>query len=135
MRKTNHGNRGLATALPKARFHITNAPRWYATKKKAVVVHHVSDDQVVAVLEILSPGNKCSGTALKASVTKAQDLLYAGVHLNLVDLLPPGSRDPEGIHPLVWGDDDFDTFEFVPTKPLTAPGISAGSGPRRLWSL
>jgi hypothetical protein len=74
---------------PKTRFHIKDAPKWYASKKKAVTIRHVSEHRVVAVLEIVSPGNKSSRSALTAFVRKGQDLLAAGVHLSLVDLFPP----------------------------------------------
>jgi hypothetical protein len=123
-------NGGIAVEVspPKTRFHIANAPKWYASKKKSVVVHHVTTHRVVAVLEIVSPGNKDSKTALEAFVRKARDLLAAGVHLAVVDLFPPTPRDPEGIHPVIWGDDDSDQFRFNPRKPLTCASYIGGFG-------
>jgi hypothetical protein len=97
-----------------------------AAKKKAVTIRHVSEPRVVAVLEILSPGNKASRSALATFVRKAQDLLAAGVHLALVDVFPPTARDPQGIHPIVWGEDDDDTFQFDPAKPLTCASYIGG---------
>src|SRR5580700_1920973 len=47
----------MAALPPQARFRITNIPKWYAAKKNAVTIRHVSEHRVVAVLEILSPGN------------------------------------------------------------------------------
>ena len=44
----------------------------YATKAKAVVIHHKSNHQVIAVVEIVSPGNKNSRHGLRAFVTKAE---------------------------------------------------------------
>src|SRR5439155_13012003 len=52
----------IRTVQPKARFYIPDAPKWYANLKKAVVVRHVSEHRPVAVLEIVSPGNKDSRT-------------------------------------------------------------------------
>jgi Protein of unknown function (DUF4058) len=123
-----NGGVAVEMPLPKTRFHITDAPKWYAGKKKSVVVRHVTDHRVVAVLEIVSPGNKDSRTAIEAFVRKARDLLSAGVHLVLVDLFPPTTRDPEGIHPVVWGEDDGDTFRFNPRKPLTCASYIGGLG-------
>jgi len=120
------GGIAVAASPPQARFRITNVPKWYASKKKAVTIRHVSEHRVVAVLEIVSPGNKASRSALSAFVRKAQDLLTAGVHLALVDLFPPTTRDPEGIHPIIWGEDDDDTFEFDPAKPLTCASYIGG---------
>ena len=57
---------------------------------------YVSD--VVALVEIVSPGNKNSQTGLDAFVRKAREMLAAGVHLSLVDLFPPSPRDPSPWH-------------------------------------
>jgi hypothetical protein len=116
----------LADSPPQTRFRVTNIPRWYATKKKAVTIRHVSEHRVVAVLEILSLGNKSSRSGLMTFVRKTQDLLAGGVHLALVDLYPPTKRDPEGIHSVVWGEDDDDTFHFDPAKPLTCASYIGG---------
>ena len=122
------GGIAMATVPPKARFRITNPPHWYATKKNAVAIRHISEHRVVAVLEIISPGNKASRSAMTVFVRKAQDLIAAGVHLDFVDLFPPTPRDPEGLHPVVWGDDDADTYHFDPAKPLTCASYIGGPG-------
>jgi len=87
-------------------------------KSSAVAVRHVSDDRVVAVVEVVSAANK-TRHGLPAFVTKAVKLLDAGVHLLVLDLLPPGRYDPFGIHAAVWeavgGDPAAAAFE----KPLT----------------
>jgi hypothetical protein len=116
----------LATAPPKLRYRITDEKKWYAAKKKAVTIRHVSEHNLVAVLEILSPGNKVSRDNLDDFVQKAHQLLKAGVHFALVDLFPPTQRDPEGIHPVLWGDDDEKIFQFDPAKPLTCASYRAG---------
>jgi hypothetical protein len=115
----------VAEAPPKLRYHITNPAAWYAAKKKSVTIRHVSEHRVVAVLEIVSPGNKSSRGAVNAFLKKTQDLLAAGVHFAMVDVFPPTRRDPEGLHPLVWGEDD-DTFRFDPAKPLTCASYVGG---------
>jgi hypothetical protein len=115
----------LAEAPPKVRFRITRPDKWYAAKKKSVTIHHVSNHRVVAVLEIISAGNKSSRGEIDAFIRKSQALLAAGVHLQLVDLFPPGPRDPEGIHPLVWDYDDPGDFRFDPAKPLTCASYRA----------
>jgi hypothetical protein len=121
------GGVALADSPPKVRFRIKDEKKWYAAKKKAVTIRHVSHHRVVAVLEILSPGNKSDRGALTDFVRKVRDFLAAGVHMALVDLFPPTSRDPEGIHPLVWGEDDG-VFRFDPAKPLTCASYSGGIG-------
>jgi hypothetical protein len=117
----------LEAAPPKTRFKITDPPKWYASKKKAVTIRHVSEHRVVAVLEVLSPGNKDNRSGLLAFVRKAQELLAAGIHLSVIDLFPPTPRDPEGIHPLIWGEDD-NIYRFDPARPLTCAAYIGGTG-------
>jgi hypothetical protein len=117
----------VESRLPKVRFHITDEPRWYASKQKAVVVRHITGHRVVAVFEVVSSGNKNSKAAFEMFVRKAQDLIYSGIHLTLVDLYPPTRRDHEGIHPAVWGDDDADLFRFDKRKPLTCASYIGGA--------
>jgi hypothetical protein len=47
---------------------------------------------VVAMIEIVSPGNKDSRHAAASFVGKAVDFLRAGVHFLMVDPFPPGPR-------------------------------------------
>ena len=65
-------------------------------KQNAVVVRHVSGDRMVAVLEVVSPGNKSGRAPMQAFVEKAADLIQRGIHLLILDLHPPGPRDPAG---------------------------------------
>lgn len=69
---------------------------WYAKRANRIAVHHLGE--VVAVIEIVSPGNKHSERALKAFVDKSASLLESGTHLLIVDLFPPTPRDPAGLH-------------------------------------
>jgi hypothetical protein len=94
------------------------------------VIRHVSEHRPVAVLEIVSPGNKDSRTSLVDFVEKTRDLLTAGVHVSLVDLFPPARRDPEGIRPEIWGEDDGEAFRFDPVKPLTCAAYIGGGEPQ-----
>src|SRR5207244_2502132 len=90
----NGGSGALATKPPKMKFRISEEPAWFAVKKKkAVTIRHVSEPRVVAVLEIVSPGNKVGKAAFASFIRKVQDLIAAGVHLSLVDLFPPTPRD------------------------------------------
>ncbi len=75
----------------------------------------------MAVIEIVSPGNKSTRYALRSFVDKALDLLRAGIHLLIIDVIPAGSRDPQGIHGAIWDEIDEDDQPFVlPTdEPLT----------------
>jgi hypothetical protein len=90
----------------------------YARKANRVTVRH-PDGDVVAVIEIASPGNKDSRHAIHAFARQAVALLLAGVHLLIVDLFPPGRRDPQGIHKVMWDRLHEEPFTLPPDKPLT----------------
>jgi hypothetical protein len=89
---------------PKVRVVQKSEADLYAKKANRVAIRHASDDRVVAMIEILSPDNKGSRHAIDEFLSKVFSVLDQGVHLLLVDLSPPTSRDPQGIHGLIWGD-------------------------------
>jgi hypothetical protein len=123
------GGVALAVAPPAVRVRVrpSEASR-YASRAKAVAVRHVTDHRVVAMVEVVSPGNKGSRAGMDAFARKARDVLAAGVHLLLVDLFPPGARDPQGIHRAVWGDDWDDDFAQPADKPLACVAYVGGAG-------
>ena len=89
-------------APPTTRIIAEASTEFYRRKQSTVTVRHVSGDRIVAVVEIVSPGNKSSRNAVEQIVKKAGELLDRGIHLLIVDLLPPGRNDPHGIHGAVW---------------------------------
>jgi Protein of unknown function (DUF4058) len=113
------GGIAVADAPPKVRFHAKAEVDLYASKAKAVVIRHRSGHKVIAMIEIVSPGNKSSKTELKAFVEKAIQALSTGIHLLIVDLFPPTARDPWGIHRAIWGEDHEGDFALTDDKPLT----------------
>ena len=119
---------GVAVALqpPKARFVTRTETASYARKANRITVRH-PDGDVVAVVEIVSPGNKDSRHAIRAFARKAVALLQAGVHLLVVDLFPPGRRDPQGIHKVIWDRLREEPFTLPPDKQLTVAAYAAGT--------
>ncbi len=116
----------LASTPPRARFTAQAERARYARKRSRIAVRHRSGDEVVAIVEVVSPGNKESRHALRSFVQKAVDFLDAGIHLLLLDLFPPGARDPQGIHGAIWSEIGDEDFELPPDKPLTLVGYAAG---------
>lgn len=110
---------------PKTRFTTRTENAGYARKANRVVVHH-PDGDVIAVIEIVSPGNKDSRHALAAFARKAVTLLQAGVHLLIVDLFPPSRRDPQGLHKVIWDRLADDDFALPADKRLTLASYAAG---------
>jgi len=120
---------GAVTATqprPKTRYTAETAAEFYRREKSSIVVRHVSGDRMVAVLEIVSPGNKSTREGFRAFVNKACDLLENGIHLLLVDPFPPTKRDPEGIHSAIWGEVTDDLFVPPVDKPLTLFAYETG---------
>ena len=105
------GGIALATKPPRVEFRLRTDADHYAAKANAVVIRHKSNREVIAVVEIVSPGNKNNRHGVKSFVTKAVELLQGSVHLLVIDLFPPGPRDPQGIHKLIW--DEFTDNDFV----------------------
>lgn len=121
-----HGGVALATAPPKVRFTAEAEIERYARKRSRLSVRHVSGDRVVAMLEVVSPGNKASAHALRSFVDKSLELLEAGIHLLIVDLFPPGPRDPQGIHGALWSEIEDDGFRLPGDQRLTLAAYSVG---------
>lgn len=84
-------------------------------------------DDVLAKIEIVSPGNKDSKSSLHSFVEKTAALLRNGVHLLVVDLFPPSDRDPQGIHKAIWDEFTDEPFTLPPGKPLTLVGYQTES--------
>jgi hypothetical protein len=95
------------------------AMEFYRRKQNAVAVRHVSGDRVVAMVEVVSPGNKSSRNALRSFVEKAAELLNERIHLLILDVHPPGPRDPAGIHGAIWEEIAGHEYDAPPDRPLT----------------
>src|SRR5207244_823486 len=78
------GGLAVAEAPPQARFVRSADVDPYVRKANRLVIKHRLG-QIVAVLEIMSPGNKSSQHALRSFVEKAEDLLRSGINLLVVD--------------------------------------------------
>jgi len=121
------GEGGVAVALAPPRVRITESIEidMYAAHAKQIAIRHVSDDRIVALIELLSPGNKSSDFAFRSFVRKALEAIDRGCHLLLIDPFPPGPRDPRGIHGAIW--EKFGgTYDPPPDKPMTLVAYDAG---------
>lgn len=96
-----------------------------AARANRIVFRHRLGE-LVCVIEVVSPGNKNSRAALRAFVEKSVELLDQGIHLVVIDLLPPTSRDPQGMHKAVWDEIEEEPFDLPPEKPLTLASYVAG---------
>ena len=127
--KGNAGGVALAPALaPSARVIQKFERINYAKRADRVVIRH-GRGRVVAIIEIVPPGNKESRHAIRSFVEKAADILTQGIHLVVVDLFPPTPRDPQGIHKAIWEEFGDEPFDFLPDKPLTVASYIGGDLP------
>lgn len=115
----------VATAAPRTWLVRRNEADQYARKANRITVRHRHGD-VVAIIEIVSPGNKGSRNELRAFVEKTADLIGQGIHMLVVDLFPPSARDPQGIHKAIWDEFVEEEFTLPPDKPLTLAAYDAG---------
>lgn len=98
----------------------------YARRASRVVVKHKKGN-VVAVLEIVSPGNKDRLHSVEQFVAKVRDFLRKGVNVLFVDLFPPGQHDPQGLDAAVWSVWSDTPDDRPADKPLTAASYDAGN--------
>ena len=110
---------GLLVAPPPVALTAETELEFYRRKQNAVVVRTAEDDRVVAVVEIVSFGNKASQHAIQAFARKAAELFDRDIHLLVVDLHRPGPRDPQGIHGVIWGEITDQQYEHSTERPLT----------------
>jgi hypothetical protein len=111
---------GTATLTRPQTKYFTEQIRGLRPRRKSrVVVRHISNDRIVAMIEIVSPGNKDSANSIRAFVQKASELLDQQIHLLFLDSFPPGPRDPNGIHAAIWEDYAAEGFELPAQEPLT----------------
>ena len=97
-----------------------------ARRRSRVGIRRGSGHKVVAMIEVVSPGDKSRRQSLRSFVANALEVLEAGIHLLLVDLFPPSPRNPQGIHGAIWSEIEEDGFQLPPDKRLTLAAYSAG---------
>ena len=121
------GGVAIADAPPRAR-QVRRAESElaaYARKANRIAVRH-EYGHVVAIIEVVSPGNKDSKHAIESFTAKAVEFLQHGVNLLIIDLFPPTVRDPDGLHRVIWSELTDEPFDpRPPNKPLTVASYNA----------
>jgi hypothetical protein len=119
------GGLAVAEAPPKVRRILTGVET-YRQRRRTLAIRHVSGHRLVALLEIVSPANKERLEFVEGFVAKAVEALDLGIHVLLVDLLPPGRHDPRGMHGAVWNEFDEGPYDLPVAEPLTVASYAAG---------
>jgi hypothetical protein len=97
----------------------------YARRANRIVIRHYLG-RIVAVIEIVSPGNKDTRVALREFVDKTVAFLREGIHVLIVDLFPPTPRDPQGIHGAIWDEIGNEPFVFPSGEDRTLVSYESG---------
>jgi hypothetical protein len=112
------GGIAVADAPPQVRRKLSLSAAARAMQR-TLTIRHKSGHHIVALLEIVSPANKDRPSHVKEFVDKAVAVLSHGIHLVLVDLIPPGPHDPQGMHAAIWDRLDDEPYLLPPGEPLT----------------
>jgi hypothetical protein len=123
------GGVALAVAPPRVHFRFRAEADQYAAKARTIVIRHISRHQIIAMVEVVSPGNKSSRHRIRAFVEKSVSLLRSGIHLVIVDLFSAGPRDPQGIHKAIWDEIVDNEFALPSDTPLTLASYIGGPIP------
>src|SRR5207247_4343303 len=95
---------------------------------RTLAIRHVSGHRLIALLEIVSPANKDRALSVQEFVSKAVSALDVGIHLLLVDLFPPGSHDPGGMHGMIRQALDLpsESYEYPSEQSVTLASYASG---------
>jgi hypothetical protein len=121
------GGVAVGVAPPRPKLIAEGSMDAYALKRRTIVIRHNSGDRIVALIELVSPGNKDSRHAIRSFTEKAVEALFRGYHLLIVDLFPPTTRDPNGLHALIWGEFADQSYSHPQELPLSLIAYSSGS--------
>jgi hypothetical protein len=97
-------------------------------RRRTLAVRHVSGHRLVAILEVVSPANKDRVDRVEDFAAKVVAALDAGVHVLVVDLFPPGPRDPYGLHGVIHQrmEQSDEPYDLPADEPLTLASYVAG---------
>jgi Protein of unknown function (DUF4058) len=113
------GGPAVLTAPPQVQITTEFEQQVYISKKNRVVIRHKSKRRIVAMVELVSWGNKSSAAHYRRFLNKVVSALDQGIHLLLIDLFPPTRRDPQWLHGAVSAEIGDESYVAPPSKPLT----------------
>lgn len=125
---TEDGGVAVAEAPPRVSRTLVLTPTMKKLRR-TLAIRHTSGHRLVALIEILSPGNKAGVDSVAEFVRKAEEAIRAGIHLAVLDLLPPGRHDPQGMHGEIVDALSAEVYQLPEGNPLTFVSYSAGPAP------
>jgi hypothetical protein len=121
------GGTAVAEAPPRVRRRQT-VEQAAVARRRSLAIRHVSGHRLVAILEIVSPANKDRSRHVEELAERIVSALEVGVHVLLVDLLPPGPSDRHGMHGVVRRqlEESEEPYDLPMDEPLTLASYAAG---------
>jgi hypothetical protein len=115
---------------PRVRRKLSPEPRSaYRALRRTLAVRSLEGHRIVALVEILSPGNKDREANVEEFALKVESALNAGIHVLVVDLFRPGPFDAQGIHGAIWAGYDSNAYDLPAHEPLTLASYEGGAMP------
>lgn len=129
--KTDSPSQTAVMEPPRTKLSLTVEPlAAYRQARRTIAIRHVSGHQIVALIEIASPANKDRLSSVEQFVEKVRQAVTAGVHVLLVDLLPPSKFDPHGLHGTFWEEFGPESVKQLLDHPLCLSSYEAVQPPQ-----
>ncbi len=94
-------------------------PDLYSLLRRTIAVRQAVDHRAVALVEILSPGNKSTAKNFENLSDKVVAEIEMRIHALVIDLFPPNTHVPNGIVPAIWqGFGEVNSSWVQANKPL-----------------
>ncbi|NLY02093.1 MAG: DUF4058 domain-containing protein [Rhodopirellula sp.] len=97
--------------------------------RRTLTIRHVSGHRIIALMEIVSPANKDRPRHVSELTGKIETALMENIHVLLIDIIPPGPHDPQGVHGAVWERFDNEPYPLPADEPLTLASYVADRRP------
>lgn len=120
------GGVALADSPPSVQYRIQLERDAFVTKANRIAIRHLTNDRLVAVIEIVSAGNKSSVSALESLSRKVHTLMAEHVHLLLIDLIRCGKNCEDGLPTYLSFSNVDATPNITEDKPFTLTAVRSG---------
>lgn len=97
--------------------------------QRRIAIRHITGQRLIAVVEIVSPANRDRKAHVAEFVEKIVQLVRAGVNVLILDILPPGKHDRQGLHAAIWEHFGKDLRTTPRGQPLMLVAYEASSPP------
>ncbi|MEM9701686.1 MAG: hypothetical protein AAF907_04515 [Planctomycetota bacterium] len=93
---------------------------------RRIAIRHSTGDRTVALIDLVSPGNRSSVSKITSFCNKVVTAIDGGVHVLLIDLFPPNGLLPSGMHGEIAGTFGVD-YDPPAGEPLTCAAYRAAA--------